>query len=222
MQKGRCVGASSELLVAYRFTLSQRIVSWPLMPCAYDMLVDCGDTIQRVQVKTGRAVNATTWWVRLTRRMRDKRDQPILAASIDYVCVVCDPNRVYVIPTTAICSPSNPDQLCASVQIYENGDRLRPFLNAFAIGSGLGSGDVQPNLKVGWKPELQQPGPPTDRKPHQRLSIPVINEIRREAEGKRLTPAERRVLAARYDITLPTLRNYLQGNRKDLRPQVKS
>ena len=49
-------GSIAELLVAYRFIEAGRRPAWPLTVCSYDLLVDGGDDIFRVQVKHARKI----------------------------------------------------------------------------------------------------------------------------------------------------------------------
>lgn len=219
----RKIGAASELLVAYRFMEAGRLVSWPLIPTSYDLLVDCGDVIQRVQVKTGQDRNATgVYHVHLTKR-RAKGDRPIYLASVDYICVVCAANHVYVIPAIVLQSPTDPAVLCKRLQIYTKveAERFHRYRNAFAIGQGHGTVEgpqaevhVAP-LRTSWHPEQQRAG--RHRKPHVRLSTDVILQLRRTLGATPTTTAIREA-ALHHGVAEVTLRNYLQGKRKDLQP----
>lgn len=193
-----------------------RVPSWPLVPMAYDLLVDCGDSIQRVQVKTATAREAR-YHVHLTTR-RKGVDRPMALASVDYVCLVCDPNRIYVVPSVVLQSPTDPLLLTKRVQLSGDGERFAGYLNAFAIGTGDGSGDgATVDLKVGWYPAQQTPRSAGTRKRHVRLTINEINTLRRSV-GTDPSPDVIRATAGRFNITPQTVRNYLRNGRSDLAP----
>ena len=212
----RLVGGASELLVAYRFMVAGRVPSWPLIPCAYDLIIDCGNVLQRVQVKTGHAVDSgNVWRVRLTKRNGVKGDQPAFVAAVDYVVVLCDPNTIYVIPSMALRSPSNPETLVPQLQIYRGNERFQNCLNHFAIGEGCGVvASEQATVRSAWRPTAP---PPNSRRRKQRYSIEDIARIRQEL-GSNPTSAEIEAMALRLNITGATVRNYLRGYRSDLRP----
>lgn len=109
----RVAGFSSEMLVAYRFAAQGYLVSFPLCPCGYDLLVDVGTAILRIQTKKA-------WWVpqRIKRAGKGDRAHWVTnlmkrdvrgmrhrtsARAFDYLCVVCDLD-VYVIPTDRLIS----------------------------------------------------------------------------------------------------------------------
>ncbi len=211
-------GAESELLVAYRFITAKRLPAWPIVPCAYDLLIDTGDTIQRVQVKTAHAHTGGTFRVRLTKR-NAKGDRPIYVDAVDFVCVVCTPNCIYVVPTAVLRSPHNPAILCAQLQIGVE-SRLAIYKNAFAVGSGYGTGDAglpeRMDIKEFWAPAQRQHEQTGGGIRKQRVSLEQINVLRREL-GEHPTTAQLEEAAVRLHVTTITIRNYLNGKRKDLR-----
>lgn len=218
----RRTGAAYELLVAYRFMSAGRVPSWPLVPMAYDLLLDCGDSLQRIQVKAAPR-RKDCYHCHLTKR-RKGGDSPIHIASVDYICIVCEVNQIYVIPSVALRSPTDPAILCKRLQIYPTGERLKGYLNAFAIGTGAGWGDGNsqptmdvPALKVPWFPAQQVPHSKAQRKAHVRLTMNQINTLKQEL-GPRPTPQAVLAAARRYNITGSTVRNYLRNARADLVP----
>lgn len=212
--------------MAYRFMVAGRVASWPLVPCAYDLLVDCGDGILRVQVKTAYPTKGSAWRVRLTKR-NEKADQPITVSSVDYVCVVCDPNRIYVIPSLKVTSRIRPDCLVPRLHIYEGADRFKGELNAFAVGAGcrIRGAEDQRFLTAMEAIDLRTPMYPTELPPaaagrrKQRYSREQILQLRRDLGP---TPTTGAIIAAaeRWNVSEMTIRNYLRGNRKDLRTVV--
>ncbi len=215
-------GAQSELMVAYRFVAASRVPAWPLVPINYDLLVDCGDAIQRVQVKTARQhQTGERWRVRLTQRRRHQ-DRPVLVSSIDYFCIVCDANRILVLPSTILKSPTDPLWVLARLDFNPNGERFQPYLNSFAIGQGVNESSrpaetVEPDIiRTPWYPhQRQQPVWAAPRKRHRRLSGVEVAELL-QALGSTPTATEKRRLALQYGISIVSLRNYQLGRRKDL------
>lgn len=189
---------------------------------AYDLVVDCGDSLQRVQVKTAHSMHGDRYRVRLTKRRVGKPDTFVRLASLDYLCVVCNPNYIYVIPAITLQSPTDPTWLCATLEFTLGGTRFAPYLNAFAIGTGFGTGDETDTIMP---TELKTPWYPTEavatrhRKRHTRLTVNEINQLRMQA-GENPTPARKVELAEQFHITRATLRNYLNGARKDLQPSA--
>ncbi len=64
---------AGSLLAAAWFTLCGQEVSWPLEPSRYDLLVQSGEGIRRVQVKTTTVRAGDTWKVYLSTAGRGRR-----------------------------------------------------------------------------------------------------------------------------------------------------
>jgi hypothetical protein len=222
-------GALAELLVAYRFLESGRLVSWPLTPCAYDLVVDTGDRLVRVQVKQAHEHQGADrhfghWIARLTKRRTGGRDRALAAADVDYIAVVCRPEEVYVIPAPVCTSQQDARWIKARLVIGPE-SHYRVFLNLFSLGNGssgeVAASPIAPLRKAGrWAA-----GPRRERgqrKPYRRLTEDQIAQIvqmpvrwyrRQPPEG--LIPLED--LARQFDVCPATLRNLvLRRSRLDL------
>lgn len=215
-------GDLAQLLTAYRFLEAGRLPAWPLTVCAYDLLIDGGDGIFRVQVKKGSQVaeGPDTWRVHLTKKL------PIPATAFDYLVIWCDANRSYVIPAVALQNTQNPAVLVAAVQLYGKGERFAMYLNRF----NLGSGEPKPctTLAPGTSTRRRfwfQATKGEQRKQHKRLSAQEVEEIlhlpirwfKKQEQAEGLIPIEQ--VAQQFGVTVMTLRNYLRGRgRKDLPP----
>lgn len=222
MHPSRRDGAAAELLVAYRFLLAGCPPSWPLLPLSYDLIVDTGEALRRVQVKQAHSIGTgLIWGVRLTKR-HPAGDRSCPVNALDYVCVVCKPNHIYVIPAPMLTGATDPTQLVARLQIYETGTRFAAYLNAFAIGPGCGTPYDQPEVSVGWTPHGPKfphvPSPTARRKHHHRLTLAEVAEVRTLIEQAGNSTATRRQLAKQFDVGEVTIRNLLNGRRKDLLP----
>jgi len=102
---------SAEMLVAYQFCLEDYKVSVPLSPCEYDLVIDTGKRLIKIQVKKAMfrkqrmrehgLGDRDHWLVDLTKgkkkngHMSHKR---IEFEEFDYLAAVCDGSSVYVIP----------------------------------------------------------------------------------------------------------------------------
>lgn len=221
----RLVGAQAEVLSAYRFLEARRIVSWPIIPCAYDILVDGGDRIYRVQVKRARGSDhtGTRWRVRLTKS-NPKGDRPQPITDLDFLCIVCEPDTAFVIPVQACASPTDVRYLNARIEIGPQ-SRYQVFKNRFAIGTGLSAeiGCVPiPAVQIAASPkEYRCRGLIPSRKAHVRLSTVQIEQIlqmpirwERAQAGVNLIPVEQ--IALQFGVSVTTLRNYFRRKRKDL------
>lgn len=225
LNKSRQVGALAELLVAYRFLEAGRLVAWPIVPCAYNLLVDGGNRCFRMQVKRAQAKDERTGAIRYEVRLTKRRaggDRPIRCVDVDYVCVVCRPDWVYVLPTADCRSPTDPTILTARLSIgSKSGGRFVGFLNRFTIGDGTTTEThaqaeiiaVRPgsNLPRGWPLKSQLRG--SARKPHHHLSHEEVATLLASAQSG--TPLVS--LAQQFDVTTTTVMNLLRGKRKDLR-----
>lgn len=222
----RQTGAISELLVAYRFLEAGRIPSWPLVPCSYDLVVDGGNARYRVQVKHARVREEATGLLRydlLTTKRRATGDRPIHTADLDYLCVVCTAAKIFVIPTAACTSPTDPCYLTRRISLGSKG-RFAPFLNRFTLGDGW-STEVTTHadlakLRVGTAIPATSPwkkaNPFTQRKAHVRLSTADAQAIRAMTIGTGPGQITLEAVAQQFHISLVTLRNLLLGKRKDL------
>ena len=219
-------GASAEILVAYRFIEAGRIPSWPLVPCRYDLVVDGGGTLHRIQIKRAskgiaKGAAAYTWQCRLTTDHHSKT--PLAVTAFDYLVLVTDPNRIYVIPTGGLHCAHDPAHLIKRVVIAENGERFAPYLNQFGIGPGTApepSQILDPTKLQRSFWHVKKSG--AERKHHRRLSLSEVEAIqqlpialykRDQAPG--LIPIEQ--VAQQFGVHVATLRNLLRGKRNDLK-----
>ncbi len=90
---------AGSFLAAAWFALSGYDVSWPLEPCAYDLLVH-RDRFSRVQVKTTRVRANETWIVRLHSGGRQRG--PYDPDDIDYFFVIDGDLEYYLIPVPQV------------------------------------------------------------------------------------------------------------------------
>jgi len=220
-------GALAELLVAYRFLEAGRLVSWPLVPCAYDLLVDGGDRIYRVQVKQAHIQGDMPehWRVGLTKRRNTKPDRPQAVTSLDLICVVCTPAEIFVIPVGACASPVDARWLNARLKIGPE-SRYRVFLNKFGVGTGIGvEGTPEPFLPLRYAASTLREERRTlagGRKAHHRLTTAQVHELFKlpirwvKAQPPTgLIPIED--IAQQFNVSVATLRNLARLQRKDLR-----
>jgi len=223
-------GALAELLVAYRFLEAGRLVSWPMVPCAYDLVVDGGDRLYRVQVKQAHEEQGERhfghWRVRLTKRNIETGDKPIAASAIDVLAVVTTPDVVFVIPAGACTSPVDERYLNARIEIGPE-SKYQLFRNRFALGTGA----TQEVAPVPIRPPLgtahgdyhrrhNRSGP--QRKPHVRLTSAQVEQIRqlpirwfKHQAPEGLIPLDD--AARQFNVCPNTLRKVcLDGDRQDL------
>jgi PD-(D/E)XK endonuclease len=224
-------GTQAELLVAYRFLEAGLPVSWPLLPCAYDLVVDTGERLVRVQVKQAHQAQTPTgmpghWRVRLTKRRTDGADRAIAVTAVDYLCVICGgPEEILVIPAAACASQQDGRWLRAQLQVGPE-SKYRVFLNRFVLGDGARDqivGAAVPPLR---KPGAWGPRPPRrelgQRKVYRRLTPDVIAQIRQmPVQWYRRDPGEGRIpvddVARQFDVCPETLRRLvLRAERLDL------
>lgn len=88
------------LLSASWYSLRGAAVSWPLEPCAYDLLVGTNDRLLRVQVKTTTARENGVWKVFLSRSGRERRVYG--ADEVDMFFVIDGELGAYEIPAGAV------------------------------------------------------------------------------------------------------------------------
>lgn len=217
------LGYSAELLVAYRFLEAGRRPALPLVPCPYDLLVDCGSGIYRVQTRRASAHIPPGSGARCYRchTANNHRDGPD-AAEFDYLCAVVEPNCVYVIPTAALRAAHDNTRLVKRLEIAEHGTRFAPYLNQFGIGSGeLPEKPPADITKLRGRAFWHAPSA-SERKLYRRLSkadvdalrqIPIAITKRDEQHGG--IPIQQ--IAQQFGVHVATLRNLLRGKRKDLK-----
>ncbi len=105
------------MLVALKFTQEGYISSFPLSPCGYDLVVDTGVEMFRVQVKQAQwekarkarpgksGADRAGWFVDLKKKQKVEGKVKSLARPVnhfDVLVVVCEPETVYVIPETLL------------------------------------------------------------------------------------------------------------------------
>lgn len=150
---------SAEMLVAYHFCLQDYRVSVPLSPCEYDLVVDTGIAIKRIQIKKAAFRKQRVrkhglgdrdhWAVDLTKRRRilggsgKLYHKRIAAKEFDYLAVVCDGTAVYLIPIEKLHAEEK-GLLLRMIQIKDSvvegrldsmraGERWKPYRNNFSL-----------------------------------------------------------------------------------------
>lgn len=198
-------GSSAELLVAYRFVECGRRPAWPLVVSPYDLLVDIGDRVVKVQVKqasTSDKINR--WQVRFKRRAGEV---VYSVTAFDYLAVVIDPGKIYVIPVGALACAHAPGRLVARVEIGPQNERFASYLNNFALGPGPAA-LAQPVVAAKrsmWFTREQVAG---GRKPHHRVSSEEVIEMRRLAGLQQMSISQ---IAAQFKVTYPTAKAAIFG-----------
>lgn len=109
LQHLRTAGAH---LVAAAFTLAGQRVCWPLEPAVYDLLVDVGDRLLRVQVKTTSRRAGDSWTCSITRSeyadvAGGKRRVTYTSAEIDLFAIVDGHGEIYLIPMDVVSGMTN-------------------------------------------------------------------------------------------------------------------
>ena len=174
-------GSIAELLVAYRFIEAGRRPAWPLTVCSYDLLVDGGDDIFRVQVKHARKMDkAGRWYVRLAKK---KLGSVVDSANYDYLCAVADANLIFVIPTGAFLAAHDPTRPLTSIVVGKEEARFGPYLNRFELGLGEHKGQEYGQLdplkgvqRLFWQHSLRKRS--ISHKPYRRLSKQDVAALR--------------------------------------------
>jgi hypothetical protein len=150
---------SAEMLCVTRFTGAGYGVSLPITAQPYDFVVDDGVKLLRMQVKiasvtereksktSGHAERAHFMVVLRGKERRGKhvfRPRSVIG-NFDFLCVVCTPDRIYVIPAKTLESEKFPGHLLNFVHIKTEDDmpdrkdareavaRWKPFLNNFKL-----------------------------------------------------------------------------------------
>ena len=99
-------------LVAGAFVLAGYRVSWPLEPAVYDLVVDTGERLLRVQVKTTSRRSGGSWACSITRSeyaavAGGKRSVRYTPQEVDAFAVVDGQGDVYVIPIDDVAGLTN-------------------------------------------------------------------------------------------------------------------
>lgn len=108
----RHLRAAGPYIVAGAFTLAGYRISWPLEPAVYDLVVDTGDRLLRVQVKTSTHWVGGSWQCAITRSEYadvpgGKRKVCYSSDQIDVFAIVDGEEQVYVIPVDDIAGMTN-------------------------------------------------------------------------------------------------------------------
>jgi len=214
MHKTHATGSAAELMVAYRFTEANRAVSWPLVVRPYDLLVDGGDKIYRVQVKQGQRTEGKG----LRATIKHINGVEDLALNFDYLCLVDTPNEIYVIPSGACECRFRPSELVASLEV-RNG-RFDAYLNRFNIGVGDTGARTQVQIQAGenmrrLRGQLWSKTQLTDRKVHKRLPLHEAYNIY-QLRGT----VSAHDLAAQFGVHVMTIQNIFRAKGKRLRRLV--
>ena len=147
---------SAEMLVAYQFALENYKVSVPLSPCEYDLVIDTGKRLIKIQVKKANfreqrmrkqgLGDRDHWMVDLTKHKRRNGGmyhRRIESEEFDYLAAVCNGTSVYVIPKEKLES-SQPGVLLRVFHIKEPlqsgradsmkaGERWQEYRNKFKV-----------------------------------------------------------------------------------------
>lgn len=146
---------SAEMLCVTKFVENGFGVSLPLVAQPYDFIADVGIRLIRVQVKiafvterkkskVGEHAERAHFIVGLKTKKRSVRSRAQMG-NFDYLCAVCSPDRIYVIPAKELESEHFPGHLMNIVHIKTEVDmpdrkdareavaRWKPFLNNFAM-----------------------------------------------------------------------------------------
>jgi hypothetical protein len=147
---------SAEMLVAYQFTLEDYKVSVPLSPCEYDLVIDTGQRLIKIQVKKAAFRKQRTrpqglgdrdhWSVDLTKRKgrgNAKYHKRINTDEFDYLAAVCNGSSVYIIPKEKLVS-EQPGLMLKLIHIKEPlasgradsikaGERWQEYRNNFKV-----------------------------------------------------------------------------------------
>lgn len=150
---------SSEMLVAYQFCKVGYTFGVPLTPCPYDLLIDTGRRVERIQVKRARFEGQRKrlqglgdrdhWAVELEGRKSNGNGPKIHIqkdrSAYDYLAAVCQEDLVYIIPVARLLLPTDPTKLLRMIQIKPPVDadgrddsriaglRWEPFKNKFTL-----------------------------------------------------------------------------------------
>lgn len=104
--------AAGTYLVAAACTLAGYSVCWPLEPAVYDLLVDAGNRVLRVQVKTTSLRVGGSWTCSITRSeyadvAGGKRRVAYSPADIDAFGIVDGDGEIYIIPIETVSGMTN-------------------------------------------------------------------------------------------------------------------
>jgi hypothetical protein len=143
---------SAQLLVAYKFSTEGFLISMPFVFAPYDLIADNGSRLLRIQVKRAslktRRMRAKGWGdserysVELTRKSAQRPKKRIEASEFDYLCVVCELDKVYVIPAEKIKGPTGSVVRNLSIRASNESarkdrilswERFAPYLNNFNV-----------------------------------------------------------------------------------------
>lgn len=147
---------AGEIGVALGFAKMGYGISTPFAPLPYDLVVDTGQDLFRIQVKTAQLLHTSKWATRdrpyysfeLTRQRSGKTER-FGSEEFDVLCAVCDENT-YVIPTLQIISPNTRDVLLRQIHIkpvlpeltrldsIDAGLRWESFRNNFDLHANVG------------------------------------------------------------------------------------
>ncbi|MCX2929783.1 group I intron-associated PD-(D/E)XK endonuclease [Mycobacterium sp. CVI_P3] len=96
----RHLGRAGSLMAAAWFELCGHQVSWPLEPTRYDLLAWMGDSAARIQVKTTKVKQGSSWtvWISNTGKVRSTYDPD----EVDYFFVIDGDFNFYLIPIAAV------------------------------------------------------------------------------------------------------------------------
>ena len=82
------------------FTLCGYNVSWPLEPCRYDLMVERGGAVQRVQVKTATVRTGQSWTVWLSTTGAERLPYDI--EEVDAFFIIDGDFNYYLIPVSRV------------------------------------------------------------------------------------------------------------------------
>ena len=147
---------AGEMGVALGFAKMGYGISTPFAPLPYDLVVDTGQDLFRVQVKTAQLIHTSKWSSRDRpfysfdmSRQRSGKTERFSSEEFDVFCAVCD-ESTYVIPTLQIISPTYRNMLLRQIHIkpvlpeltrldsIDAGLRWEPFRNNFDLHATVG------------------------------------------------------------------------------------
>lgn len=149
-------------MVAFQFCKQDYVVGVPLSPCEYDLLVDTGKKVWKIQVKKAKFIEQRVrpqgkgdrahWELMLTKKKRSARKDGvtghvrIAVSEFDLLAVVCDETRIYMIPSYLLASANYPGQMIRIVHFkppiehgygradsVQAGERWEPYRNNFVL-----------------------------------------------------------------------------------------
>jgi hypothetical protein len=95
-------------------------VSYPAEPCSYDLLVDCGQRIHRIQVKTatGKDRGSNAWVCRLMQKTAFVKREPYDPDSVDFFFIIDGDLAMFLVPIVEVAGQSAVNLPLPHRQVY--------------------------------------------------------------------------------------------------------